>query len=145
LNAVFTSIAPFCTSPWDEVAAIYRNVCLLRVQGQLDAAETLQATRLVPALHTVETLIGDSAVFVAQRKELFALEETRVQQAALTAELVAALLGRHAAPITAKSAVSSPVRSVAPPAPLPVTETDAIAGLIDGMLDQERHAPSARR
>jgi hypothetical protein len=36
-------------------------------------------------------------------------------------------------------------RAVASRIPLPVTETDAIAGLIDGMLDQERQATSARR
>jgi hypothetical protein len=127
------------------VASIYRHVCLLRVQGQLDAAATLQATRLAEALHTVETLIGDSTVFVTRRKELFALEESRVQQAALTAQLVASLLSSNSPAAGANAPKPVPVRPAVPRAPLPATETDAIAGLIDGMLDQERHATSARR
>jgi hypothetical protein len=135
LNPVVTPTAAAASS-WDEVALHYRQVCLQRFCG--DASEHPPASdALAAALERASAVTPDAEEFARRRHEIFATEDARVQQAAITAELVAIFLTRGPFVIRAPSDGLLPAKP--PPRPravLPPTEDDAIAGLIDGMLAQ---------
>lgn len=125
------------------MAAHYRQACLQRIRG--DASEhSPAASALAAALDRAAALTPDPEDFARRRDELFVAEDARVQQAALTAELVAIFLTRN--PSVVSTPAGGPLPAKPPPRPravLPPTEDDAIAGLIDGMLAQ--HSRSGGR
>lgn len=139
MNPVSTSPTP-AASPWDEVAAHYRRASVQRLRGGLAEISTALAGALARA--AAETAGPEE--FERRRQELFAAEEARVQQAALTAELVALFLARDPAPGGTTPVGTLPSRPPARSRPvLPPSENEAIAGLIDGMLAQSER-PAGR-
>jgi len=125
------------------VAAHYRQACLQRIRGDA-SVHSPAASALAAALDRAATLTPDPADFARHRDELFAAEDARVQQAALTAELVAIFLARS--PSVIRDPAGGPLPVKPPPRPravLPPTEDDAIAGLIDGMLAQHSRPAGA--
>jgi len=132
------------------VAAHYRQACLQRIRGDA-SVHSPAASALAAALDRAATLTPDPADFARHRDELFAAEDARVQQAALTAELVAIFLARSPSVIREptrgrRAPACGPLPVKPPPRPravLPPTEDDAIAGLIDGMLAQHSRPAGA--
>ncbi|MCW5547988.1 MAG: hypothetical protein KIT44_03410 [Opitutaceae bacterium] len=99
------------------------------------AEDSPAAAALAGALERAATAAREPEEFEQRRQEIFAAEEARVQQAALTAELVAVFLARNTTYPRAMPGESLPAKPPARPRPvLPPSESDAIAGLIDGML-----------
>ena len=101
------------------------------------------------ALTTVRATYGTASASEADLKEIVSTEESRVADAAVIAELIAARLAPpslaktsiDAAPSTQPSEESNPP-SLPTPIPFPVSSTTAsplsIADLLDGMLAQEK-------
>lgn len=129
------------------MATVYRRICVLRVHGRAGEAETLARADLAQVLQQAGNASATPELFTAQRDALFRAEEERVAQAQLLAELLAPLLIQRPADPAAVPASNAvpPVPRHLPRGPLPDTEPDAIASLLDGMLDQERNAPRSRR
>jgi hypothetical protein len=124
---------PEKTGPRDEsIARLCRQICLCRTRGQI-----AQANRLEAVLHNqVSADFSENAL-----QEIFIIEQKRVIDALMLAEVLGPLLTEHLAVATAPDAARAP----APPARSPHRHaaTDpplGIADLIEGMLAQERTA-----
>jgi hypothetical protein len=134
------------SSPWDDVAAIYRRICLLRCRGESVEAARLTDHELPRALAKITPVEGETAAFITYRDGLFQLEEERVHHAFAVAELLAPLLlDRMTA--TASSVAPSgtthrlfPDRTAAPAASKPAD----IADMIDCVLAQQRSVNRGR-
>lgn len=117
-----------------------RRVCVLRERGQTEEAERLRSgplTEMVAGLQTADET-GDA---VAQRlASIFALEEERVANASVVAELLLPLLSSQSQPFVvppgAPTAAAS-ARSPTPPAPPHARGNGGIADFIDDMIAQE--------
>lgn len=120
---------------WDDVAAVYRRICLLRCSGRTAEAARLEAGDLARLLSQMADLNGEPAAFATFRDGLFEIEAERVRHAHAVAELLAPLLlerlgGRAPAPDAGR-----PPR---PPAPAAAATSPAtIADMIDTMLAQQ--------
>ncbi len=136
------------TSPWDDVAAIYRRICLLRCRGESVEAARLTDHELPRALAKITPVEGETAAFITYRDGLFQLEEERVHDALAVAELLAPLLlDRMSAAASATSNAPAgttrrlfPDRSPSPVASKPVD----IADMIDCVLAQQRSVNRGR-
>lgn len=126
------------------MARLCRRICVLRERGDAVEAARLESeplAELIASLHAA----GESEAAVQQRvAALFAVEEERVADAAVLAELLLpALQGRMA--ITsqepARNHISDTPRpafvAAVPPAPVPRKRSTDIATFIDEMLEQE--------
>jgi hypothetical protein len=121
---------PEKTGPRDEsIARLCRKICLCRTRGQV-----AEANRLEAVLHDqVSPGFSEEAL-----QEVFMIEQKRVIDALMLAEVLGPLLTEH---LSATS--SDPARAHGPAArssPRPVTTDEplGIADLIEGMLMQER-------
>lgn len=153
MNAAHAQVPSFATSPWDEVAQIYRQVCLLRLQGRGAEAAQLYAGKFSEALDVIEQFAGPGPVTEARVQSLLAAEDERVAQASVLAELLTPLLVERlreiflpdrAQPLSEKSpAVDSPAGAPANfPGVKPAhSSAPTIADFIEGMLAQERSSP----
>lgn len=116
------------------MAAHYRRLSVQRLCGYNTEASAASVA-LAGALERAATQAPGPEEFEQRRQGIFAAEEARVQQAALAAELVAVFLARNTTYSRAMPGESLPAKPPARPRPvLPPPESDAIAGLIDGML-----------
>ena len=132
-------------SPWDDVAAIYRRICLLRCRGESMEAARLTDHELPRALAKITPVEGETAAFITYRDGLFQLEEERVHDALAVAELLAPLLlDRMAAnPSTASSGTAGRVFPDRSPSPV-VSQPVDIADMIDCVLAQQRSVNRGR-
>lgn len=127
---------------------------MLRERGERAEAARLEAEQLPDLLASLRA-VGETEDEIQQRlTSLFAIEEERVADAAVLAELLLpALRGQVSAsaadvqvPRQADTAVvtaSLPIASSAPPPPVPRKRSTDIATFIDEMLAQES-APARR-
>lgn len=124
---------------------IYRRICVLRARGHSVEAARLQSTELSRAVSTLrQSLAGDPEI-ETKLGALFALEEERVANATVLAEILLPLLRESAAPSAPRAAATAPPsadrrRSSRPPA---AAAAPGIADFIDEMIQQERAAPGA--
>jgi hypothetical protein len=119
----------------------------LRANGHNVEAARLQSAELTRTLDAARGATGTHAEVESRLHALFAVEEERVLNATVIAELLVPMLAARlclAAPVPAPL-----VAAAAPAAAKPVRAgTPTIADFIDDMLDQERappRAPSLRR
>ncbi|MBK8859168.1 MAG: hypothetical protein IPN11_16295 [Opitutaceae bacterium] len=132
-------------SPWDDVAAIYRRICLLRCRGESIAAARLTDHELPRALAKITPAEGETAAFITYRDGLFQMEEERVHNALAVAELLAPLLLDRMTE-NALSAPAGAARRLFPdrsPAPVATKPVD-IADMIDCVLAQQRSVNRGR-
>jgi hypothetical protein len=120
---------PEKTGPRDEsIARLCRQICLCRTRGQIAQANRLEAV----LRNQVSADFSEDAL-----QEIFIIEQKRVIDALMLADVLGPLLTEHLA------ATADPARAQAPAArssPRPVTPDEplGIADLIEGMLVQER-------
>lgn len=147
---------PAPSAAWSDVARACRRICVLRERGQAEEAERLRTgelAELVASLHRP----GETEASVAERvASIFAVEEERVANAAVLAELLAPLLNSQARPEPVVQAAPAPLpvaverfAAPAPPSPpAPRAGGGSIADFIDEMIAQEngpgRKAPARR-
>jgi hypothetical protein len=159
LNVAPFQIAQLATSPWGEVALLYRRICVLRARGHSAEADRLYSTEFAQALEAGRSSTEADPDRDNRLQVLLAAEEERVAAAEALAALLAPLLVEQLRGLLPAGAPDlSPARSGEPN---PFTETPvaalvrpapgtppAIADLIEGMLAQERAAartPASRR
>lgn len=132
-------------SPWNEVAAIYRRICLLRCRGQSGEAARLTDHELPRALAKITPVEGETAAFVTYRDGLFQLEAERAHHALAVAELLAPLLlDRMATPAsTARAGAAGRLLPERLPPPV-VSKPVDIADMIDCVLAQQRRGNPGR-
>jgi len=124
---------------------LYRRICLLRTRGHSLEAARLQSTELSRAVTAVRQSAGSAADCDAKSSALFSLEEERITNANVLAEILLPLLREFAPAEVPRAAAArsspSPV-SAAEPKPVARTPTTplGIADFIDEMLQQERAA-----
>jgi hypothetical protein len=132
LNTASPSTPATPAPSWDDAAAIYRRICLLRCSGRAAEAKRLESGDLACALQQMAGSGGETAAFATYRDGVFEIETERVRHAQAVAELLAPLLlerlGRPGAP-------AGPVR----PAPVPAAKRGPvdIADMIDTLLAQQ--------
>ena len=121
-----------------------RRICLLRAQGLVAAADDLHSTEFIPVLAALRTEYGPAAQLDDERIQLlYAIEQERVANAMVIAELIKPLITPATASVTS---APSPMRAVTAPATHPRTApTMSIADLLDDMLARERPASEAAR
>ncbi|MFT3781707.1 MAG: hypothetical protein QM790_06775 [Nibricoccus sp.] len=135
-------------APRAELARLCRQICLAREQRSLSPVTA--EDEFIAALTTVRATYGPASVDENDLKEIVALEESRVADAAVLAELIASRISTthpFAQPLSNSPAQqkSSPPASVpskvSAPQPALATPSLNIADLIDGMLMQEKRDP----
>lgn len=123
---------------------------MLKERGDSDAAERLRTGDLASAIESRRAESGESDEAIRARLDaIMAVEEERVANAAVLAELLAPMLGASASARVAASgvhppatpAIEPPATASAPERPRPVN----IADFIDEMLAQERGEPHGHR
>jgi hypothetical protein len=139
-----TTLFAFSGEPWSRLTPLCRRICLLRAQGLTAAADDLHATEFIPILAALRTEYGPASQLDDERVNLlYAIEQERVANAMLLAELIKPLITTSAA-----SAAPPPAPARAVPAPVAHPRTApsmSIADLLDDMLARERPASSAAR
>ena len=141
---------PTSSHTWGEIARVCRRICVLWERGDSAAAERVRATDLARAIETLRAESGDSDEAIQKRLDaIMVIEEERVANAAVLAELLAPMLGGSTPASFAAAAIHPPatlahelpVTGSAPERPRPVN----IADFIDEMLAQERAEPHGHR
>ncbi len=126
---------------WDEIARLYRTVCLLRARGRVHEAAQLETGELTDALEIARRSETDADLDV-RLSTLFATEEERVATAVAIAEVLTPLLAERLQ-LRETASERDPVRP--PLATRPNGTMPNIADFIDQMLEREsRAAPSSR-
>lgn len=115
---------------------LMRRICLLREQGDAVRASALQTNELAEAVRELRAAHGAEALSDDELRRLFAVEEQRVAEAVVLAELLIPQLvgGRPPAPAKPVAAPPAPARPRAPASP----GSPAIPDLLDAMLAAER-------
>jgi len=132
-------------SPWDDVAALYRRICLLRCRGQSGEAARLTDHELPRALAKITPVEGETTAFITYRDGLFQLEEERVHHALAVAELLAPLLLARMGEASATTAYGTPRRPFPERSPTPVASKPLdVADMIDCVLAQQRSVGRGR-
>jgi len=98
------------------------------------------------ALTTVRATFGTASINEVELKEIVAIEESRVADAVVIADLIAARINAHQPQPSAENpGVAQPQEDTRPPLPTPIPFPSSssrpalsIADLIDGMLTQEK-------
>ena len=120
-------------SPWGEVRAVCRRICLLRAQGRAAEAARIGEAELGAAAARAGAAAGGGADPLERCRRLLAEEAERVDLAVALAELLAPMLAlrlRGAEPARAAAAAPAPRRTRA--------EAPGVADLIEEMLARER-------
>ncbi len=132
-------------APRAELARLCRQICLAREQKSLSPVTA--EDEFLAALTTVRATYGPASVDENDLREVVAIEESRVADAAVLAELIASRIST-ASPIPPASSGTRPtisagataIASSLPPTGTPPVAPPSlnIADLIDGMLMQEK-------
>lgn len=147
MQEISTNALLFSEEPWTRLASLCRRICVLRAQGLTAAADQLHASEFVPALAALRNESGQIDLFDDERVRLLqAIEQERVANAMLMAELIQSLVNSAdgialtgaTTPAAASSSVpfapAHPVRRAPPP------ESLSIADLLDDMLTQSQRS-----
>jgi len=128
------------------ITRIIRRICVLREQNNLLVAEQIEQNEFVPTLRELLLRHGPELLSERELLEIFRVEEKRVADAAVLAELITPQLARA---LASASSALSPVRAGAGATnvrdtSIPFSRTAAagtspmIADLLDAMLAAER-------
>lgn len=128
------------------ITRLVRRVCLLREQGEAEAAARFEQNELATAVRDLRLAEGLEAVRDEELQELFIREEQRVADAVILAELLAPRLASVRPPVPAVQ-VTTPVQVrrdefVSTPR---VIESGAGSTAIPDLLDAMLAADSAAR
>ncbi len=130
------------------ITRLMRRICLLREQGDAVQATRLQEHDLAAAVRELRAAHGAEALPDAELLRLFAVEEQRVAEAVVLAELLIPQLVGDRPPVPVKSAPAAPV-PVRSRAPAAAPGSPGIPDLLDAMLAAERSgrrpSPAASR
>ncbi|HXC02501.1 MAG TPA: hypothetical protein VNU49_07590 [Opitutaceae bacterium] len=121
---------PEKTGPRDEsIARLCRQICLCRTRGQIAQANRLEAV----LRNQVSADLSEDAL-----QEIFIIEQKRVIDALMLADVLGPLLTEHLAATTPDTARAHAPAARSSPRPVTPDEPLGIADLIEGMLRQER-------
>lgn len=119
---------------------------MLRAQGLAAAADELHLSEFAPALAALRNESGHAVLIDDERVRLLqAIEQERVANAMLMAELIKSLVAATGGTALAGSTPLVSASAPAPPAPAtaprraPPPESLSIADLLDDMLAQSQH------
>lgn len=139
-SVVYLSREPGSLAP---IARLIRRICVLREQGETQAARQMEDTQLAEAVRSFRAEQGREALTDADLGRIFETESERAAEAVLLAEiLIPQLTSRRSAP--------SPARP-SPPTVLPFvkpaerTGGPTIPDLLDSMLANEGATRRHRR
>ncbi|MES2694089.1 MAG: hypothetical protein V4773_11495 [Verrucomicrobiota bacterium] len=141
---------PSPLNAWKDVTRVCRRICVLRERSDHMEASRLESGALSELIAALR-MAGESEEAVGNRlAEIFAVEEERVANASVLAELLLPALTAQLSSAPAESRKGFP-DTPAPLAPLRLEEAAAprppttdIATFIDEMLTQETAPPRAR-
>ena len=131
-------------APRAELARLCRQICLAREQGTMSPVTAEEEFLL--ALTTVRATYGTASINETDLKDIVTIEESRVADAVVIAELIATRINAQQTQTGAQpSTFSQAQEDTSPPLPTPIpfpssasTPPLSIADLIEGMLTQER-------
>ena len=147
MQEISTNALLFSEEPWTRLATLCRRICVLRAQGLTAAADQLHASEFSAALATLRNESGQIDLFDDERVRLLqAIEQERVTNAMLMAELIQSLVNsadRITRTGTAAASPASPPVPFTPANPIrraPPPESLSIADLLDDMLTQSQRS-----
>jgi hypothetical protein len=137
LSAESPTLPSIAASPFTDIIRLYRRICLLRANGQADAATLLESTEFSAAMESIHAHGDANSV-----APLLAAEDARIADAVALAEVLAPLLASRLAAVQgavppAVSSRTKPVRRE-PVVPGGASPSPTVADFIDGMLAQDR-------
>ena len=136
----------FSEEPWTHLAPLCRRICVLRAQGLAAAADELHLSEFAPALAALRNQSGHAVLIDDERVRLLqAIEQERVANAMLMAELIKSLVAATGGtalagptPLVSASVAATPAPATTPRR-APPPESLSIADLLDDMLAQSQH------
>lgn len=148
LTTLSTNLEPPAAGRVAGITRLMRRICLLREQGDAGQAARLHEQDLAAAVRELRAAHGAEALPDAELLRLFAVEEQRVAEAVVLAELLIPQLVGDRPPVPAKSVPAAPVPA-RPRVPAAPPGSPGIPDLLDAMLAAERHgrrpSPAASR